>query len=80
MSKQVVIDTVSNFLDIVETRINTAIENGGSIGGTDLATEIAVANGLTVGGAVAIISMYVASRPELVSKRGKGGGIQRVKA
>ena len=76
MSKQVVMDTVSNFLDVVETRINAAIPNGGTIGSTALANEIAEANGLTVGGAVAIISMYVASRPELHCPRGKNGGIQ----
>jgi len=76
MSKQVVIDAISNFLDVVEARINAAIPNGGTIGSTALATELAVAHGLTVGGAVAIVSMYVASRPELHCPRGKNGGIQ----
>lgn len=76
MSKQIVVDTVSNFLDLVETRINAAVASGKPISGTALATETAVANGLTVGGAVAIIAMYVATRKELVSQRGKKGGIQ----
>jgi hypothetical protein len=80
MSKQVVIDTVSNFLDVVEARINAAVASGKPLSGTALANEIAIANGLTVGGAVAIISMYVESRADIHAPRGKGGGIQAKKA
>jgi hypothetical protein len=75
MSKQVVIDNVSGFLDVVETRINAAVNNGGTIGATVIAQEIGAQYGLTVGQGVAIIGAYVASRGDLKSRKGKGGGI-----
>jgi hypothetical protein len=76
MSKQNIVENVSNILDIVEERINTAVAGGKTIAANGLAAELAPRFGLTPVQVVAIIGMYVASRAdELVSKPGKFGGI-----
>lgn len=77
MSKAMIIETVGAVLDVIETRINTAIAGGKAIGGAStLAKEIAPQFALTPVQVVAIIGMYLARRTELESARGKGGGIR----
>jgi hypothetical protein len=75
MSKQVVIDNVGRFLNVVEERINAAVNNGQTIGATALAKEVAAGFGLTTVQGVAIIGAYVAARSDLKSRKGRGGGI-----
>lgn len=78
MSKQVVVDNISRFLDVVDGVLTVrCLAEGKTVSGSALAKEIGREYGLSQSQGAMLISLLVSNRDDLKSRPGKGGGISK---